>query len=56
VAALAREAERLGDRLGVEGTPAFFLARQDGAPEPFEVDSLDPGRFTALLDEALGGG
>lgn len=56
VAALTREAERLGEELGVEGTPSFFLAREGGAPEPLEVDSLDPGRFTALLDEALGSG
>jgi protein-disulfide isomerase len=45
--ALTREAEQLGRRLQVEGTPAFYLARDGGPPEPVEIDALD---------EALGGG
>ena len=45
--ALTRQAERLGRRLQVEGTPAFYLARGSGPPEPVEIDALD---------EALGGG
>jgi protein-disulfide isomerase len=45
--ALTRQAERLGRRLGVEGTPSFYLARGGGPPEPIEVENLD---------EALAGG
>jgi protein-disulfide isomerase len=56
VTALARAATRLGDRLGVEGTPTFYVVKDGGAPEPLDVDSLDPGRFIPLLDETLGGG
>jgi protein-disulfide isomerase len=45
--ALTRQAERLGTRLGVEGTPSFYLARGGGRPEPVEIGDLG---------EALGGG
>jgi protein-disulfide isomerase len=45
--ALTRQAERLGERLGVEGTPSFYLVRDGGAPEPVQIEALD---------EALGGG
>ncbi len=44
---LTREAERMARRLRVEGTPAFYLARDGGEPEPIEIDALG---------EALGGG
>jgi protein-disulfide isomerase len=47
VDALSREAERMARRLGVEGTPAFYLVRDGGEPEQIEIDSLG---------EALGGG
>jgi protein-disulfide isomerase len=47
VQALSREAERLAQRLGVEGTPAFYLVRDGGEPEQIEIDALG---------EALGGG
>ena len=47
VRALNREAERLADRLGVEGTPSFYLVRDGGAPEPIDI---------ADLGQALGGG
>jgi protein-disulfide isomerase len=47
VEALSREAERMARRLGVEGTPAFYLVRDGGEPEQIEIDSLG---------EALGGG
>jgi protein-disulfide isomerase len=45
--ALTRQAERLARRLGVEGTPSFYLVRDGGRPEPIEIDALG---------EALGGG
>jgi protein-disulfide isomerase len=45
--ALSRQAERLARRLQVEGTPAFYLVRDGGRPEPIEIDALG---------EALGGG
>jgi protein-disulfide isomerase len=43
---LTRKAERMARRLQVEGTPAFYLARGGGQPEPIEIDALG---------EALGG-
>ncbi len=45
--ALTRQAERLGRRLQVDGTPSFYLVRDGGRPEPVEIDNLD---------EALGSG
>jgi protein-disulfide isomerase len=45
--ALARQAERLGRQLQVDGTPSFYLVQDGGRPEPVEIDGLD---------EALGGG
>jgi len=44
--ALTRQAERLGRRLQVDGTPSFHLVRDGGEPEQIEIDQLD---------EALGG-
>jgi protein-disulfide isomerase len=45
--ALTRQAERLARRLGVDGTPSFYLVRDGGEPEPIEIDALG---------EALGSG
>jgi protein-disulfide isomerase len=45
--ALSRQADRMATRLGVQGTPAFYLVKDGGTPEPIEIDSLG---------EALGGG
>ena len=45
--ALDRQAERLANQLGVEGTPSFYLARGGGTPEPIDI---------ADLGQALGGG
>jgi protein-disulfide isomerase len=39
--ALTREAERMAKRLEVPGTPAFYLVRDGGQPEPIEIDQLD---------------
>jgi protein-disulfide isomerase len=38
--ALTRQAERLAGRLGVDGTPSFYLVRDGGQPEPIEIDAL----------------
>jgi protein-disulfide isomerase len=40
VRALSREADTLGEELQVPGTPAFFLVRDGGEPEPIEIDDL----------------
>jgi protein-disulfide isomerase len=45
--ALTAQAERLARRLGVDGTPSFYLVRGGGEPEPIEIGALG---------EALGGG
>jgi protein-disulfide isomerase len=45
--ALTRQAERLAQRLRVDGTPSFYLVQDGGEPEPIEIDALG---------EALGGG
>jgi protein-disulfide isomerase len=39
--ALTRQAERMARRLGVEGTPAFYLVQDGGRPEPIEIEELD---------------
>jgi protein-disulfide isomerase len=38
--ALTRQAERLARRLGVQGTPSFYLVRDGGEPEPIEIGDL----------------
>jgi protein-disulfide isomerase len=45
--ALTRQADRLGRRLQVGGTPSFYLVRDGGQPEPIEIENLG---------EALAGG
>jgi protein-disulfide isomerase len=40
VGRLNREAERLANRLGVEGTPSFYLVRDGGSPEPIDIGDL----------------
>jgi protein-disulfide isomerase len=45
--ALTREAERMARELEVSGTPAFYLVRGGGGPEPIDIDQLDK----ALADE-----
>lgn len=47
-----KQAQAAADRLGVSSTPTFFLRR--GHDEtPLKIDDLEPGTFTAALDEAL---
>jgi protein-disulfide isomerase len=51
---LMQQADRQSNRLGVEGTPSFYLRRAGGRPEPLEVTSLEPDAFVAELEGALG--
>jgi protein-disulfide isomerase len=41
VEALNRQADRLAEQLGVQGTPSFYLVRDGGRPEPVEIGELD---------------
>jgi protein-disulfide isomerase len=52
VGVLAR-AQAEADRLGVKGTPAFFLRRGDSGLEPAEFGDMTSASFSAALDEAL---
>jgi protein-disulfide isomerase len=52
--ALIREAERKANRLGVSGTPSFFVQKGKGQPQPLELSALDADSVTAALDSALG--
>ena len=54
--ALIRQAERQANRLGVSGTPSFFVQRGNGPPQPLELSSLDAESVSAALDSALGEG
>jgi protein-disulfide isomerase len=38
--ALNRQAERLANQLGVEGTPSFYLVRDGGPPEQIDIADL----------------
>jgi protein-disulfide isomerase len=51
---LIRQAERQANRLGVSGTPTFFIQQGDGAPQQLELSSLDADSMTAAIDSALG--
>ena len=51
---LIEQADRMSNRLGVEGTPSFFLRRGDARPRPLEVSSLEAGSFVSQLEAALG--
>jgi protein-disulfide isomerase len=52
--ALIRQAERQANRLGVSGTPSFFVQKGDAAPQPLELSSLDAGSVTDAIESALG--
>ena len=51
---LIRAAERQATRLGVSGTPTFFVQKGNGAPQQLELSALDADSVTAALDSALG--
>jgi protein-disulfide isomerase len=51
---LIRRAEREANRLGVSGTPTFFVQQGNGAPQLLELSALDAGSVTAAIDSALG--
>jgi protein-disulfide isomerase len=50
---LLEDARAGAERLGVEGTPAFYVRRGDGTPRALEVSELTPEAFAAELDSAL---
>jgi protein-disulfide isomerase len=52
--ALIRQAERQANRLGVNGTPSFFVQKGNAAPQPLELSSLDVGSVTDAIESALG--
>ena len=52
--ALIRQAERQANRLGVSGTPSFFVQKGNAAPQPLELSSLDAGSVTDAIESALG--
>jgi protein-disulfide isomerase len=41
------------ERLGVKGTPAFYVRHGDGKPRALELTELTPAAFAAALDAAL---
>jgi protein-disulfide isomerase len=51
---LIRRAEREANRLGVSGTPTFFVQQGNGTPQLLELSALDAGSVTAAIDSALG--
>jgi protein-disulfide isomerase len=46
-------ADRAARTLGADHTPAFFLRRGDGRPQPVEPSALTAEAFAAALDDAL---
>ena len=48
-----RDAQETAERLGVQGTPAFYVRRGKGEPQPLEFDELTPEAFAAAIDDAL---
>ena len=49
------QATALGKRLGVSGTPTFFLQRGNGPQKPLDYSDYTPGSFTPSIDAALAG-
>jgi protein-disulfide isomerase len=49
------QARALGTKLGVSGTPTFFLQRGSGAMKPLNYSDYTPGSFTPAIDAALAG-
>ena len=47
------DADRAARTLAVDHTPAFFLRRGDGRPQPVEPSALTAAAFAAALDDAL---
>jgi protein-disulfide isomerase len=46
-------ADRDAQRLGIDATPTFTVARDGGAPSVLDVNALDPGSMAAALDREL---
>jgi protein-disulfide isomerase len=53
VDAKLRESANLARSYGIDGTPTFALQKPLGAFEQLQVSGLEPGDFTASLDQAL---
>src|SRR5262249_36920575 len=41
------------NRLGIDATPTFTVARGDGAEQPLNANPLDPSSVSAALDKEL---
>jgi protein-disulfide isomerase len=50
---LLEDSRAAAERLGIEGTPAFYVRRGDGTPRPLAVSELTAEAFAAELDAAL---
>jgi protein-disulfide isomerase len=53
VARTLQEADQRAQQFKLNSTPSFLLTVGSGRPRPFK-SNLDPGGFTAALDQALG--
>jgi protein-disulfide isomerase len=51
---LLRQSAAEAQRFGISSTPSFLIGRRGQPLQPLEVSSLDPGEFTAAIDQALG--
>lgn len=50
---LLRQATAEAQRYGITSTPSFLVGRTGGALKQIELTSLEPGEFTAAIDQAL---
>lgn len=48
----SKDAEASAERLGVQGTPAFYLGRTGGELRPVEVSALELDQFAAAIEAA----
>ena len=53
VTAQMTESAKLAQTYGVNGTPTFAIQKQLGPFQQLQVSSLEPGGFSAALDQAL---
>jgi protein-disulfide isomerase len=47
------EAAELAEQNGINSTPSFLIARDGQEPRPFPIETLDPGDFTAALEDFI---
>ena len=50
---LLRQATAEAQRYGITSTPSFLVGKTGGALKQLELTSLEPGEFTAAIDQAL---